>query len=81
MLELNINNYTNYPSLPGYDSSIWQKVTNAFAPTAGVGGSYSTNSFTDIFTVANTVGTTTNHLDVGGATNVPARYYRVRLVP
>jgi hypothetical protein len=25
--------------------------------------------------------TTTNFLDVGGATNNPVRYYRVRLVP
>jgi hypothetical protein len=23
----------------------------------------------------------TNYLDAGGATNIPARYYRVRLVP
>jgi hypothetical protein len=34
-----------------------------------------------IFTATNTVGTTTNYLDVGAATNVPAFYYRVRLVP
>jgi hypothetical protein len=27
------------------------------------------------------VGTVTNHLDVGAATNVPALYSRVRLVP
>ena len=27
------------------------------------------------------IGTLTNYLDVGGATNKPARYYRVRLVP
>jgi len=24
---------------------------------------------------------TTNYLDAGGATNIPARYYRVRLAP
>ena len=40
-----------------------------------------TNNSIAIFTVTNTVGTTTNYLDVGGATNKPARYYRVRLVP
>ena len=34
-----------------------------------------------IFTVTNTVGTTTNYLDVGAATNAPAFFYRVRLVP
>ena len=39
------------------------------------------NNFTTIFTVTNTVGTTTNYLDVGAATNVPTFYYRVRLVP
>jgi hypothetical protein len=46
-----------------------------------VNGSYSTNNFADIFAVTNTVGTVTNYLDVGGATNSPSRYYRVRLVP
>jgi T5SS/PEP-CTERM-associated repeat protein len=40
-----------------------------------------TNNFTDIFTVTNAVGTTTNYLDIGAATNVPSRFYRVRLVP
>ena len=56
--------------------------TNALQAVAGTGnGSYATNSFAAIFTVTNTVGTTTNYLDVGGATNSPARYYRVRLVP
>ena len=53
--------------------------TNALQVTTG--GGYTTNSFTDIFTVTNTVTTVTNYLDVGGATNKPARYYRVRLVP
>jgi hypothetical protein len=56
--------------------------TNALqAVTIAGNGSYATNSFATIFTVTNTVGTTTNYLDVGGATNSPARYYRVRLVP
>jgi hypothetical protein len=56
--------------------------TNALQWTAGDGsGSYKSNSFVDIFLVTDTVGTTTNYLDVGGATNAPARFYRVRLVP
>jgi hypothetical protein len=56
--------------------------TNGLQFTAGMGdGSYQTNGFADIFTVTNTVGRVTNYLDVGGATNVRARYYRVRLVP
>jgi len=56
--------------------------TNALQWTAGAGdGGYATNSFADIFIVTNTVGTTTNYLDAGAATNSPARYYRVRLVP
>ena len=55
--------------------------TNALQATAGVAGSYATNGFVDIFTVTNTAGMTTNYLDVGAATNVPAFYYRVRLVP
>lgn len=54
--------------------------TNALQAFAGDGG-YSTNAFADIFAVSNTVGNVTNFLDVGGATNTPARFYRVRLVP
>lgn len=56
--------------------------TNALQATAGDGsGSYNTNNFTDIFTVTNTVGSVTNYLDPGAATNFPSRFYRVRLVP
>jgi phosphatidylinositol-3-phosphatase len=56
--------------------------TNALQWTAGVGaGNYQTDNYTDIFVVTNTVGTVTNYLDSGGATNLPSRYYRVRLVP
>jgi hypothetical protein len=56
--------------------------TNALQATAGEGnGSYSTNNFSDIFTVTNTVGSLTNYLDVGAATNFPSRFYRIRLVP
>jgi hypothetical protein len=39
------------------------------------------NIFTDLFIVTNIVGTVTNYLDPGGATNATARYYPVRLVP
>jgi hypothetical protein len=55
--------------------------TNALERTAGAAGSFATNAFTAIFTVTNTVSTATNYLDVGAATNAPAFYYRVRLVP
>ncbi len=55
--------------------------TNALQRTAGVAGSFATNGFATIFTATNTVAGTTNYLDVGAATNVPAFYYRVRLVP
>jgi hypothetical protein len=54
--------------------------TNALQAADGNGG-YDTNTFADIFIVTNTVGTVTNYLDVGGATNAQARFYRVRLVP
>jgi hypothetical protein len=53
--------------------------TNALQVTAG--SNFGTNNYTDIFIVTNAVGTTTNYLDVGGVTNTPSRYYRVRLVP
>jgi T5SS/PEP-CTERM-associated repeat protein len=61
--------------------------TNVIQTSGGAGdGSYSTNSFTDIagsLTILPGSGgdTSTNYIDVGGATNAPARYYRVRLVP
>ncbi|HUJ08456.1 MAG TPA: hypothetical protein VL171_00375 [Verrucomicrobiae bacterium] len=53
--------------------------TNALQATTI--GSYATNGFADIFVVTNTTGTVTNYTDLGGATNQPARFYRVRLVP
>jgi T5SS/PEP-CTERM-associated repeat protein len=56
-------------------------LTNVLQVTAG--GSYS-NNFSDLssnIVVAGFGQATTNYLDVGGATNFPARYYRVRLVP
>jgi subtilisin family serine protease len=56
--------------------------TNALQATAGTGnGSYSTDNFANIFIVTNTVTTSTNYTEVGAATNVPSRFYRVRLVP
>jgi len=63
----------------------WQMapgITNALQAAAGNSdGSYGTNGFTDIFVVTNNsvIGSLTNYLDVGGATNLPARYYRARL--
>jgi hypothetical protein len=59
-------------------------MTNALqVTTGGLDGSYNTNGFSDIFVVTNNaaVGTVTNYLDVGAATNVPSRFYRARLVP
>ncbi len=58
--------------------------TNTLQVTSGDGnGNYATNGFTDIFIVTNntTVGTLTNYLDIGGATNKPSRYHRARLSP
>ena len=58
--------------------------TNTLQVTSGDrNGNYATNGFTDIFIVTNntTVGTLTNYLDIGGATNKPSRYYRARLSP
>jgi hypothetical protein len=53
--------------------------TNAPPPS----GSY-TNNFSDLSPTVLIPGTslgTTNYLGVGAATNSPARYYRIRLVP
>ncbi|HUJ72074.1 MAG TPA: glycosyl hydrolase family 28 protein [Verrucomicrobiae bacterium] len=57
------------------------KTNELQASTGGAGGDYNTNNFAAIFTVTNTVGSVTNYLDVGAATNRPSRFYRVRLVP
>jgi hypothetical protein len=54
--------------------------TNALEKVAGGMGNF-TNNFETWFIVTNTVGTTTNYLDVGAIGINPARYYRVRLVP
>jgi PKD repeat protein/endonuclease/exonuclease/phosphatase family metal-dependent hydrolase len=56
--------------------------TNALQAASGdPNGGYGTNGFADIVIITNTLGTVTNGVDMGGATNVPSRYYRVRLVP
>jgi hypothetical protein len=55
--------------------------------TGTANGSYSSNNFTstgvsNILSGGIGLGTLTNMVDSGGATNVPSRYYRVRvLVP
>ena len=59
-------------------------LTNAVQATVGDGnGGYATN-FADLSSpiiVSGSGDGATNYVDTGGATNVPARYYRVRLVP
>ena len=58
--------------------------TNAVQATSGaVDGGYDTN-FTDIgdlIVIPGSGDATTNYTEAGGATNGPARYYRIRLVP
>jgi endonuclease/exonuclease/phosphatase family metal-dependent hydrolase len=51
--------------------------TNVLQEADSLGGA---SNFADVFTIL-TVGSATNYLDVGAATNAPARYYRVRLGP
>ena len=61
--------------------------TNVLEFTTGSGGSYNSNSFastgqTNVLSGGTGFGTQATMVDPGGATNVPARYYRVRvLVP
>jgi PKD repeat protein len=60
--------------------------TNIVQVTAGnPSGSYSTNGFADIpasqTIIPGSGDVTTNYTDIGGGTNSPARYYRIRLVP
>jgi hypothetical protein len=71
---------TNYS--PGFTSR-----TNVLEFTTGTAGNYNSNGFasagvTNILSGGTGLGTLTNMVDPGGATNKPARYYRVRvLVP
>ena len=72
--------YTWYPGVASR--------TNVLEFTRGtVNGSYSSNNFTstgqtNILSGGDGLGIVTNMIDVGGATNKPSRYYRVRvLVP
>jgi hypothetical protein len=54
--------------------------TNVVRATAGKAGNYS-NNFVGLSPIIVAVGgdlTNANYVDVGGATNVPTRYYRVR---
>lgn len=58
--------------------------TNVVQATAGLADGSYTNNFADIslpLIVSGNGQVTTNYLDLGAATNLPARYYRVRLVP
>jgi hypothetical protein len=53
------------------------------ATNGGPGGIYDSTSFADIpssLTIIPGGGATTNFVDIGGATNSPSRYYRVRMV-
>jgi autotransporter-associated beta strand protein len=59
--------------------------TNVLEFTAGAGGIY-TNDFastgqTNVLNTGTGMGVVTNLVDAGGATNSPARYYRVRVLP
>jgi hypothetical protein len=58
--------------------------TNVVQVNAGLpDGSYSTN-FSDLsglIVISGSGDAVTNYLDAGGATNVPARYYQIRLGP
>ena len=65
----------------------WNTIADATnvvqATPGGPGGSYNTNNFADIsgdIVVSGLGQVSTNYTDAGGATNFPARYYRVRLV-
>ncbi len=58
--------------------------TNFVQVTAGSASGSFTNNFADLslpIVVPGSGQVATNYLDIGGATNAPSRYYRVRLVP
>jgi hypothetical protein len=58
--------------------------TNVVQVGSGTASGSYTNNFADLsgpIVIAGSGDVTTNYVDVGGATNAPARYYRVRLAP
>ena len=58
--------------------------TNVMQSSAGLpDGTYSTNFFdmSPLIVIPGSGDATTNYVDTGGATNFPARYYRIRLQP
>ena len=58
--------------------------TNVVQAATGLpDGSYATNflDLSGLIIISGSGDATTNYLDSGGATNIPVRYYRVRLVP
>jgi hypothetical protein len=60
---------------------VWQGGPGKTSVVQAANGEYSTN-FADISAGIVVPGSgITNHLDAGGATNVPSRFYRVRLAP
>ena len=54
--------------------------TNVVQISTDAAGIFSTN-LSPNFIITGSSDTTTNYLDVGGFTNAPVRFYRVRLVP
>ena len=59
-----------------WNTSGTSNIIQATAVT-GASGSFSTNGFTDVTNIVVTTATT-NFYDAGAATNMPARYYRIR---
>jgi hypothetical protein len=58
--------------------------TNRLQVASHLAGGSDSNSFTNLGMVVVPLGdylASTNYLDVGGATNLPARYYRIRQGP
>jgi hypothetical protein len=54
-----------------------------YVDTGATNGSYDGvfGNLSPFIIIPGTNASTTNYIDVGGATNVPARYYRIRLIP
>jgi len=58
--------------------------TNVLQANSGVAGGNYTNNFGDLspqLIISGSIVTSTNFVDPGGATIVPSRYYRIRVVP
>jgi hypothetical protein len=75
---LGSNGDTNYPGGPTKRTNVLEFTTGAL--DGSVSNNFTSTGQTNILSDGNGSGIVTNMVDGGGATNIPSRYYRVRIL-